>query len=64
MKIYPYDAPVLSTDNRSTIQTKIDYAKAKAPTDLPRTERLIVENNIKQLLEEHNAVLVLSLIHI
>ncbi|WP_435950447.1 quinolinate synthase NadA [Psychrobacter sp. DM8] len=58
MKIYPYDAPILSSDNSSTIQTKIEYAKAKLPAELPRTERLAVENNIRQLLKEHNAVLV------
>ncbi|MGP4953083.1 quinolinate synthase NadA, partial [Psychrobacter sp. T6-1] len=58
MKIYPYDAPILSTDNSKTIQTKIEYAKAKVPADMGRTERLAVEDNIKQLLKEHNAVLV------
>jgi quinolinate synthase len=58
MNTYPYDAPVLSADKRIAIQTGIDYAKAKLPTDLPRSERLQVEANIKQLLLEHNAVLV------
>ena len=58
MNTYPYDAPVLSTDKRIAIQTNIDYAKAKLPADLPRSERLQVEANIKQLLQEHNAVLV------
>ena len=58
MNTYPYDAPVLSADKRIAIQTGIDYAKAKLPADLPRSERLQVEANIKQLLQEHNAVLV------
>jgi quinolinate synthase len=58
MNTYPYDAPVLSADKRIAIQTDIDYAKAKLPADLPRSERLQVEANIKQLLLEHNAVLV------
>lgn len=58
MKTYPYDAPVLSADKRIAIQTNIDYAKAKIPADLPRAQRLQVEANIKQLLLEHNAVLV------
>ncbi|MGM8886017.1 quinolinate synthase NadA [Psychrobacter sp. 1U2] len=58
MKTYPYDAPVLSADKRIAIQTNIDYAKAKLPADLPRSERLQVEANIRQLLLEHNAVLV------
>lgn len=58
MNTYPYDAPVLSADKRIAIQTGIDYAKAKLPADLPRSKRLQVEANIKQLLQEHNAVLV------
>ena len=58
MNTYPYDAPVLSADKRIAIQTGIDYAKAKLPADLPRSERLQVEANIKQLLLEHYAVLV------
>ncbi|WP_299067626.1 quinolinate synthase NadA [uncultured Psychrobacter sp.] len=58
MNTYPYDAPVLSADKRIAIQTGIDYAKAKLPADLPRSERLQVEANIKRLLQEHNAVLV------
>ena len=29
MKNYPYDAPILSADNRSATQLSIDYAKAK-----------------------------------
>merc|ERR1739841_27417 len=35
-----------------------DYAKAKIPADLPRAERIVVEENIKQLLKDNNAVLV------
>lgn len=58
MKTYPYDAPLLSTDNRSAIKLNIEYAKAKMPADLPRAERLVVEDNIKQLLKDNNAVLV------
>ena len=58
MKTYPYDAPIMSTDNRIATQMNIEYAKAKIPADLPRAERLAVEENIKQLLKEHNAVLV------
>ncbi len=58
MKKYPYDAPVLSADKRIAVQTSIEYAKAKVPADLPRSERLVIESNIKRLLIEHNAVLV------
>ena len=58
MTVYPYDAPLLSTDNRRAIALNIEYAKAKMPADLPRAERLIVEANIKQLLIDNNAVLV------
>lgn len=58
MKTYPYDAPILSTDNRIAIKMNIEYAKAKMPADLPRSERLKVEANIKQLLKDNNAVLV------
>ena len=58
MKTYPYDAPILSTDNRIAIKLNIEYAKAKMPADLPRSERLKVEANIKQLLKDNNAVLV------
>ena len=58
MRTYPYDAPIMSTDNRIATQMKIEYAKAKIPADLPRSERLKVEDNIKKLLIEHNAVLV------
>lgn len=58
MKIYPYDAPIMSTDARIATQMNIDYARAKIPKDLPRAERIAVEANIKQLLKEKNAVLV------
>ncbi len=58
MKTYPYDAPIMSNDNRIAIQMNIEYAKAKMPADLPRTERLMVEENIKRLLKAHDAVLV------
>ncbi|TXD97469.1 quinolinate synthase NadA [Psychrobacter frigidicola] len=58
MKTYPYDAPILSTDNRIATHFNIEYAKAKMPADLPRSERLKVEDNIKQLLIDNNAVLV------
>lgn len=58
MKIYPYDAPIMSTDARIATQMNIDYARAKIPKDLPRAERIAVEANIKQLLKDKNAVLV------
>ena len=54
MKTYPYDAPIMSNDNRIAIQMNIEYAKAKMPADLPRTERLMVEENIKRLLKAHD----------
>lgn len=58
MKTYPYDAPIMSTDQRIATQMTIEYARAKIPTELPRSERLAVEENIKHLLKVHNAVLV------
>ncbi|MBO6225693.1 MAG: quinolinate synthase NadA [Psychrobacter sp.] len=58
MKIYPYDAPIMSTDARIATQMNIDYARAKIPKDLPRAERIAIEANIKQLLKDKNAVLV------
>ncbi|BFM02224.1 hypothetical protein Psyaliredsea_08710 [Psychrobacter alimentarius] len=58
MKSYPYDAPIMSTDARIATQMNIDYAKAKIPKDLPRAERIVIEESIKQLLKEKNAVLV------
>ncbi len=58
MTTYPYDAPLLSADKRNAIQLNIEYAKAKMPADLPRSKRLEVEANIKQLLIDNNAVLV------
>ena len=58
MKTYPYDAPLLSADKSSAIKLNIEYAKAKMPADLSRSERLKVEANIRQLLKDNNAVLV------
>lgn len=58
MTTYPYDAPSLSADKRHATALNIEYAKAKIPADLPRSERLKVEENIKQLLKDNNAVLV------
>ena len=58
MKIYPYDAPIMSTDARIATQMNIDYARVKIPKDLPRAERIAIEANIKQLLKDKNAVLV------
>lgn len=55
---YPFDAPVLSPDNRAATKLNIDYARAKIPADLPRDKRKQVEENIKQLLIEKDAVLV------
>jgi len=51
---FPYDAPKLSANNQRVNALN----KAKIPAELPRSERLIVEANIKRLLKEHNAVLV------
>src|SRR5699024_12265748 len=39
-------------------QMTIEYVKAIITADLPRAERPAVEENIKQLLKEYNAVLV------
>ncbi|GAA0321723.1 quinolinate synthase NadA [Psychrobacter aestuarii] len=58
MTDFPYDAPKLSDNNKRVHALNIEYAKAKIPAELPRSERLIVEANIKRLLKEHNAVLV------
>lgn len=55
---YPFDAPVLSPDNRAATKLNIDYARAEIPADLPRDKRKQVEENIKQLLIEKDAVLV------
>lgn len=55
---YPFDAPVLSPDNRCATKLNIDYARAKIPADLPRDKRRQVEAKIKQLLIEKDAVLV------
>ena len=58
MTTYPYDAPSLSTDKRHATALNIEYAKAKIPADLPRSKRLVIEEHIKQLLIDNNAVLV------
>ena len=58
MTTFPYDAPTLSADSRCATKLNIEYAKARIPVDLPRSERLLVEDNIKRLLKAHNAVLV------
>ena len=58
MTTYPYDAPSLSADKRHATALNIEYAKAKIPADLPRSKRLAIEENIKQLLIDNNAVLV------
>ena len=58
MTTYPYDAPSLSADKRHATALNIEYAKAKIPADLPRSKRLVIEEHIKQLLIDNNAVLV------
>lgn len=58
MTSYPYDAPSLSADKRHATALNIEYAKAKIPADLPRSKRLVIEEHIKQLLIDNNAVLV------
>ena len=58
MTTYPYDASSLSTDKRHATALNIEYAKAKIPADLPRSKRLVIEEHIKQLLIDNNAVLV------
>ncbi len=58
MTTYPYDAPSLSADKRHATALNIEYAKAKIPADLPRSKRLAIEEHIKQLLIDNNAVLV------
>ena len=58
MTSYPYDAPSLSADKRHATALNIEYAKAKIPADLPRSKRLAIEEHIKQLLIDNNAVLV------
>lgn len=58
MKTYPYDAPTLSSNCELSNQLNIEYAKAKIPADMSRSERLTVETNIRRLLQQHNAVLV------
>ena len=58
MKVYPYDSPTLTSNGELSNKLNIDYAKAKIPTELSRSERLEVEANIRRLLQERNAVLV------
>ena len=58
MTDFPYDAPKLSANNQRVNALNIEYAKAKIPKELPRSKRLVVEENIKRLLKTHNAVLV------
>lgn len=58
MKIYPYDAPTLNQAGELSNQLNIEYAKAKIPADMSRSERQEVEANIRRLLQQHNAVLV------
>ena len=58
MTDFPYDAPKLSANNQRVNALNIEYAKAKIPKELPRSKRLVVEENIKRLLKAHNAVLV------
>ncbi|WP_019673305.1 quinolinate synthase NadA [Psychrobacter lutiphocae] len=56
---FAYEAPTLSQSNQSIINSiDIDYAKAKIPAELSRSERQQVVENIKHLLKQHNAVLV------
>ncbi|MDO5767999.1 MAG: quinolinate synthase NadA [Psychrobacter sp.] len=58
MKVYPYDSPTLTSNGELSNKLNIDYAKARIPTELSRSERLEIEANIRRLLQEHNAVLV------
>ncbi|WP_367111716.1 quinolinate synthase NadA [uncultured Psychrobacter sp.] len=58
MNTYPYDAPILSSDSSRVATLNIEHAKARMPKDLTHTERSVIEANIKQLLEDNNAVLV------
>jgi len=58
MQIYPYDAPTLNQAGELSTQLNIEYAKAKIPADMSRSERQEVEANIRRLLQQHNAVLV------
>lgn len=58
MEMYPFDVPKLSNDKRIPMQIDMEYAKAKIPAELPRAERKKVEENIRNLLTKHNAVLV------
>ena len=56
--IYPYDMPTLTPERSLSPVIDIEYAKAKIPAELPRSERQLVEANIKRLLKQNNAVLV------
>ena len=56
--LFPYDMPTLTPERILSPVIDIEYAKAKIPKDLPRSERQIIEANIKRLLEQKNAVLV------
>lgn len=60
VELFAYDAPTLAQSNEQSTVNHIDieYAKAKIPAELSRSERKQVEANIKRLLKEHNAVLV------
>ena len=60
VELFAYDAPTLAQSNEQSTVNHIDieYAKAKIPAELSRSERKQVETNIKRLLKEHNAVLV------
>lgn len=58
MNTYPYDSPTLNSNGELSNKLNIEYAKAKIPAELGRSERLEVEANIRRLLQEHNAVLV------
>lgn len=55
---FAYDKPVLDAGCQLNNKLDIEYAKAKIPVELSKTERLEIEARIKTLLEEHNAVLV------
>lgn len=61
VEFFAYDAPTLAQSNEQSLSVHnidIDYARAKIPAELSRSERQAVEENIKRLLKEHNAVLV------
>lgn len=67
VETFAYDAPTLKQTNALMNQTTttnvdgkidIEYARARIPAELPRSKRLQVEERIKKLLIEKNAVLV------